>query len=98
LIASNDPVVATTGKESYAIVAEQVYAALLGHRESIAHPDPERAVRSAFRILYAAIARYLGFGSAVGAAWEGDWQVLKEDLSNMIAAFLLAPPAVARSA
>jgi hypothetical protein len=39
--------------------------------------------------MYAAIARYLGFGSATTAAWEGDWDELKEDLGRMCAAFLL---------
>ncbi|MFC4594405.1 MULTISPECIES: hypothetical protein [Sphingobium] len=41
-------------------------------------------------MIYAAIARYLGFGSATGAAWEGDWEELKQDLGAMCAAFLLS--------
>ncbi len=90
--ATTDPVVAATGKQKYQAVADRVHEVLLAHRAEIAQPDPERAVQSAYRIIYAAIARYLGFGSAVGAAWEGDWEILKEDLGRMCAAFLLTNP------
>ena len=92
LRATTDPVVATTGKHHYGLSADAVHNALLDHRDEILQPDAERAVRSAYRILYASIARYLGFGSAVGAAWEGDWVALKEDLARMIAAFLMTAP------
>jgi hypothetical protein len=43
-------------------------------------------------VLFASIARYLGFGSSTTAAWEGDWHVLKQDLARMIAAFLVTSP------
>ena len=86
-----DDVIASAGKRSYAIVADKVAGALLDHRGEIAHPDPERAVTSAYRVLYAALARYLGFGSAVTASGEGDWSELKEDLGWMFAAFLTTP-------
>lgn len=93
LRASTDAVVSATGKARYAEVADAFTGALLAHRDEIRQPDPERAVASAYRIFYAAVARYLGFGSATDAAWEGDWNVLKEDLSRMIAAFLTTRPA-----
>ena len=86
-IASDDRQVAVTGKRFYSQTVETYTAALLAHREAMGHPDPARAVDSSFRILYAAIARYLGFGSATDAAWEGDWTKLKQDLASMIAAF-----------
>lgn len=92
LRASTDTVVAAQGKARYAEVADAVKAALLDHRDEIRQPDPERAVQSAYRILYSAIARYLGFGSTMGSAWDGDWAIMKEDLSRMIAAFLTTPP------
>ena len=92
LRASTDPIVAATGKRRYALAAAAVHEALLEHRSEIRHPDTEQAVGSAFRILYAAVARYLGFGSAEGAAWEGDWTILKQDLSHMISAFLTSAP------
>ncbi|HWU03438.1 MAG TPA: TetR/AcrR family transcriptional regulator [Novosphingobium sp.] len=86
--ASTDPLVAATGKASYSGTANAVKEALLLYSAQIRQPDPLRAVDSAFRVLYAAIARYLGFGSSTTAAWEGDWVVLKEDLARMVAAFL----------
>jgi len=92
LRASSDPVVSRTGKNSYADNAKSVKDAMLAYRAEIRQPDPERAVDSAFRIMYASIARYLGFGSATTAAWEGDWKILTEDLARMLAAFLTSAP------
>jgi len=91
--ASSDTVVATTGKRSYALTANAVKEAMDQYRADIRQPDPDRAIDSAYRILYAAIARYLGFGSTTTAAWEGDWAVLKMDLARMIAGFFGHPPA-----
>jgi len=88
LRASTDPQVAEVGKARYGEVAAAVREALLEHRDEIRQPDAERAVDSAYRILYGPIARHLGFGSSMEAAWEGDWTILKEDLARMIAAFL----------
>lgn len=93
--ASTDTVVAAQGKARYAEIADAVCAALLEHSAEIAQPDAERAVHSAYRILYSSIARYLGFGSTMGSAWDGDWQILKEDLARMIAAFLTTSPRIA---
>jgi len=90
--ATVDPIIAATGKKSYAGNAQAVKGALLAYRGEIRQPDPERAVDSAFRIMYAAIARYLGFGSATTSAWEGDWHVLTQDLARMLAAFLTTAP------
>ncbi len=95
LRASTDPLIADTGKRRYAEVAEAVYAALLDHRAEIRQPDAERAVRSAYRLLYSAVARYLGFGSTMGSAWDSDWAILKEDLARMLAAFLTTEPRIA---
>lgn len=88
LRATFDEVIATVGKRSYAETERQFRETILARAREIHHPDPERAVRSVFRIVYAAIARYLGFGSSTTAAWEGDWQILKEDLEVMSSAFL----------
>lgn len=92
LRATSDPLVSATGKASYAATANAVKGALLLYSAQMAQPDPLRAVDSAFRVLYASIARYLGFGSATTAAWEGDWHVLKQDLARMLAAFLVTKP------
>lgn len=90
LRATTDPIVSAAGKKSYAEVADRVQAMMLAHRDEIKQPDPERAVHSAYRVIYAAIARYLGFGSATTAGWEGDWDILTQDLGTMCAAFLLS--------
>ncbi|WP_267433559.1 TetR/AcrR family transcriptional regulator [Sphingomonas sp. GM_Shp_1] len=92
LRASADPVIAAIGKRSYARTSEAVIAALLTNRDSIPHADPEHAADAGFRILYAAIARYLGFGSSIDAAGEGDWSELKTDLADMLAAYLSTNP------
>lgn len=92
LRATSDPLVAATGKASFAATANAVKGALLLYSAQIRQPDPLRAVDSAFHILYATIARYLGFGAATASNQEGDWNVLTQDLSRMIAAFLLTPP------
>lgn len=92
LRATNDPLVSATGKASFVATANAVKGSLLLYSTQMKQPDPLRAVDSAFRILYATIARYLGFGSATTAAWEGDWDVLLQDLSRMIAAFLVTAP------
>ena len=90
-VGSVDSVVSATGKAFYAKSVEAFCQALLDHSDQIKRPDPARAVDTAFRVLYSTIARYLGFGSAMSAAWEGDWSVLKEDLGTMIASFLRTP-------
>ncbi|NBC35942.1 TetR family transcriptional regulator [Novosphingobium sp. FSY-8] len=90
--ATDDPLVAATGKASYARTANAIKESLLLFSAEIAQPDAMRAVDSAFRIIFATIARYLGFGSSTTAAWEGDWEVLKEDLARMTSAFLTTKP------
>lgn len=87
-LSSVDPVVAAAGKRSYLAVEGMVRDALLSRGAEIRHREPERAVVSAHRIMYAAIARYLGFGSSATVAGEGDWLCLKEDLGRMCSAFL----------
>ena len=85
--AGSDSIVAQTGKVSYVDTVRAFTDALLEYHADIRQPDAARAVDSAFRVLYAAVARYMGFGAPT-AAWEGDWPVLKQDLARMIAAFL----------
>ncbi|MFD1949790.1 TetR/AcrR family transcriptional regulator [Sphingomonas arantia] len=92
LRASSDPIVAAIGKRSYARASNAVIAAILTHRDEIRHPDPEHAADAGYRIVYASIARYLGFGSSIDAAWEGDWTELKVDLGDMFASYLATPP------
>lgn len=92
LRAGRDELVAKTGKTSYAMTANMMRDALLRHEDEILHPDPRHAAEIAFRIIYAAIARYLGLGSTATAMWEGDWADLKHGLAQMISAFLQTKP------
>lgn len=88
LRANTDPFIAAMGKASYIRTAEAVRTSFLAYRSSIRHPDPEHAVDSAYRMLYASLARYLGFGSSAEAAGEGDWAILKKELAYMVQAYL----------
>ncbi|HDS1733467.1 TetR/AcrR family transcriptional regulator [Pseudomonas sp. BP8] len=90
---ANDPQVATCGKASHLKMAISFQGLLLESRETILHPDPQHAVSACFSIAYAALARFLGLGSAADAAGEGDWAQLKQDLGIMCLGFLHHHPA-----
>jgi AcrR family transcriptional regulator len=89
--ATDDPLVAQTGKASYKATASAFTNAVLAYRHDIAHPDPRRSIEAVFRVIYGAIARYLGLGSTSTAAWEGEWTILKDDLGRMATAYLIHP-------
>jgi AcrR family transcriptional regulator len=91
--ATRDAVVSKFGKDSHAMVLADVTKAMLRYRSSIPHPDPERAVQSAFNIVFAAVARALSLGSTEESADGGSWKALKEDLAHMFTSFLVTPPA-----
>lgn len=88
LRAAYDPVVAEHGRRAYADFADTLRQAILAHRSEITHADPDRAADSSVRIIYAALARHLGYGSSPHAVGQGDWSELKSDLGDMCAAFL----------
>lgn len=92
LRANSDPVVASVGKRSYASASAAVQAALLEYRFEIRHQDQAHAADAVFRIFYASLARYLGFGSSAEAAGEGNWTALKRDLTHMLTTFLTSDP------
>jgi AcrR family transcriptional regulator len=92
--ANSDPDIAAIGKAYHGRLHDRMKRELLKYRDEIRHHEPERAAGSIINIGYAAMARYLGFGSATIAAGEGDWEDLKRDLAAMSAAFLLNPPVV----
>ncbi|MEA1652799.1 TetR/AcrR family transcriptional regulator [Nitrospirillum sp. BR 11164] len=88
-----DPVIAQTGKRSHEAMAVRFETLLLSRRNEISHPEPERAVHACFAMAYASYARYLGLGSAMNVAGEGDWTALKGDISLMTLCFLKYRPA-----
>lgn len=86
--ASNDPVVRAMGKRSYEDLLQRFSAAVLSHGAEIRHSLPELAVDMAFRTIYAAIARYLGFGMVGESASKADWKNLKTELGVMCSTYL----------
>ncbi|WP_455921212.1 TetR/AcrR family transcriptional regulator [Pseudomonas putida] len=89
----SDPRVAVYGKATHLKTASSFQNLLLASRAHISHPDPQHAVSACFSISYAALARFLGLGSAADAAGEGDWEQLKQDLGAMCVGFLKQPGA-----
>lgn len=86
--ASVDEVTSRVGKASGVKLSQGFEALLLSRREEIHHPDPVRAAHACFTTAYAAFSRYLGLGSSREAAGEGDWQILKGDVSLMCSCYL----------
>jgi hypothetical protein len=95
--ATRDPVVSRIGKDSYAGVLSDVTKAMLRYRGDIPHPDAERAIRSVFNMVYAAIARSLSLGSTEESADSVSWRLLKADLAHMFTSFLVTQPAQSAS-
>lgn len=89
LRATSDPKVSGVGRAAAERFGQVMQEEMLVYRDSIVGGSPERAVKSAYRIIYAPLARYLGFGSSQEVSDEGDWTELKQDLGRMCAAFLL---------
>jgi len=92
LRASFDPGISGVGRAAADRFGDEMKAAMLVYRADIVGDAPERAVHSAYRVIYATLARYLGFGSSKEVSDEGDWTELKQDLGDMCAAFLLWSP------
>lgn len=90
--AARDPVVSKFGKMSHTMVVADVTKAMVRYGDSIAHPDPARAVQAGFNMVYAAVARALSLGSTQESADGGSWQQLKQDLAHMFTSFLVTPP------
>ena len=86
-----DVAVSGRGKASHSKLQDGWIAVLLSRRDAVAQQPPEAAGLACFRIAYAAFARYLGLGSSMESAGEGDWSALKRDLGVMCLAFLKTP-------
>ena len=97
-IAPGDPVIAEVGKRYHWQAMLDVRLLLLDCRDEIGHPDPERAVDACFNVIYAALGRYLGLGTAADVSGQGDWNALLEDLSLMALLFLAGPRGAERIA
>lgn len=93
LRAMYDSSVSSTGRGSHDRFAAEVKLAMLHYRTEFGQTDHQRLVDSAYRVIYATLARYLGLGSSSEASGEGDWDEVKSDLGTMCAAFLRHRPA-----
>lgn len=87
-----DSTIAQAGKTSYEATEKEVVASFEPYRADIAYDDTDKAVTASYRIVYAAIARYLGFGSESLGLGSGGWKTLKADLGVMWAAYLTYHP------
>ena len=96
-IAPTDELVSAAGKESFSQSVRDFELLILDRRAEIRHPDPEHAVNASFRVMYAAIGRYLGLGTTADVMAEGDWDTLVDDVSLMMLYFLLGDPAELRN-
>ena len=86
---ADDERVAGIGKAAYQKNEQTFIDQLLDAAAEIRHPEPEQAARFCFTVSYAALARFLGLGSAAEAAGEGDWEQLKRHLGMMCLSYLV---------
>lgn len=91
-ISSIDEVVAAYGKKHAAQHIDDFIQLLLECKDEISQPDPARAIDHMFKVIYAAIARYLGLGIMDSVSGEGDWEELLDDLSQISLHYLLGHP------
>lgn len=87
-LAAQDPVIGRRGALGYEHMFGAFRAALLERRELIRHPELERSIRWSYTVTYSVLARWLGLGSEVEAAGEGDWDTMLSDLTQMVTAYL----------
>jgi AcrR family transcriptional regulator len=92
--ANKDDAIATAGKASHSELRDLFINALMTHRSAIRHADPAMAAGTCFKMIYAAIARDLGFEAAHIAADQAEWNDLKKNLFAMCTAFLMSPPEI----
>ena len=81
--AAADEIIGQTGRAAASRFASAFETLLLSKRSEIRHPDPERAAHACFITAYSACTRYLGLGSSLESAGEGDWEELKAELTVM---------------
>lgn len=90
-LANTDDQLRRAGRTSHDQAAKAICGLLLLYRREMKPADPERAVDSAYQILYSTLARILGFGTEPASVPGGNWDILKEDLAEMLINFLVHP-------
>ncbi len=91
-VALVDEVIAKTGGESFHHTKEDFVRLIMECRDEIPHADPDRAVTVFFNLIYASLARYLGFGSIEELNKEVVWDTLLDDLTQVGLCYLLVDP------
>lgn len=91
--AAQDEVIGAVGRASALKAAARFRDVLLGRRDQIGRPDPERAIAACYTVIYSTFGRFLGLGIALEAAGGGDWRELKQDVATMCLCFLEHAPA-----
>jgi AcrR family transcriptional regulator len=93
-----DSEIAARGSQESIELGHAFKAAVLAHRGSIVHADPELAVDIAFRMVYCTVARQIMYGPVFESERRVGWNTLVEQLSAACCAYLLsAPPHIASS-
>lgn len=85
-----DPLVSKPGKDHAQRATERGMAAMLRFRDTFGGSDHETKANSAYKIVFATLARQLSLGSSGEAAHDYDWEVLKRELGRMCLAYLRA--------
>jgi AcrR family transcriptional regulator len=88
--ASFDPLVSKPGKDHALMATKRGMDAMLRYRDSFGGTDHETKATSAYKIVFATMARQLSLGSTGEAAHDYDWEVLKHELGRMCLAYLRA--------
>lgn len=86
--ASFDPLVSKPGKDHALMATRRGMDAMLRYRDSFGGTDHETKATSAYKIVFATLARQLSLGSTGEAAHDYDWEVLKHELGRMCVAYL----------
>jgi AcrR family transcriptional regulator len=87
-----DDEISRRGSEGSRDLARQFRAAVLAHRDEIAHPSPELAVDVAFRMAYCTFARQVMYGPTFESDKPIKWPALTEEVGAACASYLLREP------
>jgi AcrR family transcriptional regulator len=92
LRSATDEAIEAAGKKSANDNHAKFMALIKGCAKEIRHPQPDRAINSGMMLIYATQARFLGLDSIGRLNEAGKWNLLLEDLSDMMLAFLMFTP------
>jgi AcrR family transcriptional regulator len=91
--ATTDPRIGKPGSAASKASSRQFKAGVLARRDEIAHPDPDRAADTAFRIIYDPLLQFVMYGGAFESDTPREWDELVDDLIHAASAYLRTPAA-----